>query len=52
MIDEKAMTVKAQRCIRTLRLKVKAEAYPWLNAAAGSRRMQSETGGCVFPSRG
>jgi IS605 OrfB family transposase len=34
MIDEKPMTVKAPRCIRTLRLKVKAEAYPWLNAAA------------------
>jgi hypothetical protein len=34
MIDEKAMTVKALRCIRTLRLKIKAEAYPWLNAAA------------------
>ncbi|HWS62591.1 MAG TPA: transposase [Steroidobacteraceae bacterium] len=28
------MTVKALPCIRTLRLKVKAEAYPWLNAAA------------------
>jgi putative transposase len=34
MIDEKSMTVKAPQCIRTLRLKVKAEAYPWLNAAA------------------
>jgi putative transposase len=34
MIDEKSRTVKAQPCIRTLRLKVKAEAYPWLNAAA------------------
>jgi putative transposase len=34
MIDEKSMTVKALPCIRTLRLKVKAEAYPWLNAAA------------------
>jgi transposase len=34
MIDEKSMTVKAPPCIRTLRLKVKAEAYPWLNAAA------------------
>jgi putative transposase len=34
MIDEKSITVKAPECIRTLRLKVKAEAYPWLNAAA------------------
>jgi hypothetical protein len=34
MIDEKSMTVKAPECIRTLRLKVKAESYPWLNAAA------------------
>jgi putative transposase len=34
MTDEKSMTVKASQCIRTLRLKVKAEAYPWLNAAA------------------
>jgi len=29
-----SMTVKPPQCIRTLRLKVKAEAYPWLNAAA------------------
>src|ERR1700691_2736476 len=28
------MAIKIQHCIRTLRLKVKAEAYPWLNAAA------------------
>ena len=28
------MTVNAPNCIRTLRLKVKSEAYPWLNAAA------------------
>src|SRR5712675_1861639 len=35
MIDEKAIAVKVAECVRTLRLKVKAEAYPWLNAAAG-----------------
>jgi hypothetical protein len=34
MIGEKSMTVKVPQCIRTLRLKVKAEAYHWLNAAA------------------
>src|ERR1700693_4104080 len=34
MIDEKVIAVKVPPCIRTLRLKVKAEAYPWLNAAA------------------
>jgi IS605 OrfB family transposase len=34
MNDEKSITVKVPRWIRTLRLKVKAEAYPWLNAAA------------------
>src|ERR1700676_2556937 len=28
------MTIESTTCIRTLRLKVKAEAYPWLNAAA------------------
>jgi putative transposase len=28
------MAVKVPQCIRTLRLKVKTEAYPWLNAAA------------------
>src|SRR5450631_2019836 len=28
------MTGKASHCIHTLRMKVKAEAYPWLNAAA------------------
>jgi len=28
------MAVKVPQYIRTLRLKVKAEAYPWLNAAA------------------
>jgi hypothetical protein len=28
------MATKIQHCIRTLRLKVKAEAYTWLNAAA------------------
>jgi IS605 OrfB family transposase len=28
------MPVKVPQCIRTLRLKVKTEAYPWLNAAA------------------
>src|SRR6267378_2748580 len=28
------MTVDPTTCMRTLRLKVKTEAYPWLNAAA------------------
>jgi putative transposase len=28
------MAIKIQRCVRTLRLKVKAEGYAWLNAAA------------------
>jgi len=28
------MVIKIQHCIRTLRLKVKAEGYAWLNAAA------------------
>ena len=28
------MTIESTTCIRSLRLKVKAEAYPWLNAAA------------------
>jgi hypothetical protein len=28
------MEIKSQRCIRTLRLKVRAEGYAWLNAAA------------------
>jgi putative transposase len=28
------MAIKSQHCIRTLRLKVKAEGYAWLNAAA------------------
>jgi putative transposase len=28
------MAIKIQHCIRTLRLKVKAESYAWLNAAA------------------
>jgi Putative transposase DNA-binding domain len=28
------MTMKIQHCVRTLRLKVKAEGYAWLNAAA------------------
>ncbi|HXC22060.1 MAG TPA: hypothetical protein VNV13_11290 [Steroidobacteraceae bacterium] len=28
------MGIQASTCIRTLRLKVKAESYPWLNAAA------------------
>jgi hypothetical protein len=28
------MAVKVPRCTRTLRLKVKTETYPWLNAAA------------------
>jgi hypothetical protein len=28
------MTRDTLDCIRTLRLKVKSEAYPWLNAAA------------------
>jgi hypothetical protein len=28
------MATKIQHCIRTLRLKVKAEGYTWLNAAA------------------
>ncbi len=40
MIDENSMTVKATQCIRTLRLKVKAEAYPWLNAAAVEPRLE------------
>jgi putative transposase len=30
----KPMTIEIPTCIRTLRLKVKTEAYPWLNAAA------------------
>src|ERR1700676_1180319 len=34
MIDEKSITVKVPQCIRTLRLKGKAEACTWLNAAA------------------
>src|SRR5882757_5377338 len=34
MSDGEAMTVEVLQCIRTLRLKVKTEAYPWLNAAA------------------
>ena len=28
------MTIEVATCIRTLRLKVKTESYPWLNAAA------------------
>jgi hypothetical protein len=28
------VAIKIQHCIRTLRLKVKAEGYAWLNAAA------------------
>jgi hypothetical protein len=32
--SEPLTVVKAAVCIRTLRLKVKAESYPWLNAAA------------------
>jgi len=28
------MTAEATHCVRTLRLKVKSEAHPWLNAAA------------------
>jgi len=28
------MAIKIQQCVRTLRLKVKAEGYAWLNAAA------------------
>src|ERR1700681_2992285 len=28
------MTIESTTCIQTLRLKVKAEAYPWLNAAS------------------
>jgi hypothetical protein len=28
------MAIKIQHCVRTLRLKVKAEGYGWLNAAA------------------
>ena len=28
------MAIKIQHCVRTLRLKVKAEGYAWLNAAA------------------
>jgi putative transposase len=34
MTDGKSTTVNAPQCIRALRLKVRAEAYPWLNAAA------------------
>src|SRR5260221_5838336 len=34
MKNEQPTSVKVTQCIRTLRLKVKAEAYPWLNAAA------------------
>src|ERR1700685_4571247 len=30
----KQMGIQVSTCIRTLRLKVKAESYPWLNAAA------------------
>ena len=30
----KPMVIEVTTCIRTLRLKVKAESYPWLNAAA------------------
>jgi putative transposase len=30
----KPMVIEVATCIRTLRLKVKAESYPWLNAAA------------------
>ena len=30
----KPMVIEGTTCIRTLRLKVKAESYPWLNAAA------------------
>jgi hypothetical protein len=30
----KPMVIEVATCIRTLRLKVKAETYPWLNAAA------------------
>jgi hypothetical protein len=26
--------IEVATCVRTLRLKVKAESYPWLNAAA------------------
>jgi hypothetical protein len=28
------MAIKIQHCVRTLRLKVKAEGYAWLSAAA------------------
>jgi hypothetical protein len=34
MIDGESMTAEVPQCTRTLRLKVKAEAYPWLNGAA------------------
>jgi hypothetical protein len=34
MISESPVEIVAQTCVRTLRLKVKSEAYPWLNAAA------------------
>jgi hypothetical protein len=30
----KPMVIEGTMCVRTLRLKVKAESYPWLNAAA------------------
>jgi len=30
----KPMTIEVPTCIRTLRLKVKTESYPWLNSAA------------------
>jgi putative transposase len=34
MVDESLTTASAKTCIRTLRLKVKPEAYPWLKLAA------------------
>jgi hypothetical protein len=40
----KPMAIEIPKCIRTLRLKVKTEAYPWLNAAKDIRsagRMRS-----------
>jgi putative transposase len=34
MTCEPSVSIAAPTCVRTLRLKVKSEAYPWLNAAA------------------
>jgi putative transposase len=34
MTSESSLAIAAPTCMRTLRLKVKSESYPWLNAAA------------------